>query len=72
MGEQLEFDLHPNPSLDEKEDDHPSDVLEESHLNFPYGEYNRHVVDSVSDIFEGDLSTTIYDEGKDDHCDDAP
>ena len=72
MGEQLDFALHPNPSLDKQEYDQPSDVHEESHPNFPYGECNQHVENFVSDVFEGDLSMPIYDEGKDDHQDDTP
>ena len=39
--EQLEPALHPNPSFDEKKDNQPSDVHEESHPNFPYEECNQ-------------------------------
>ena len=38
-GEQLEPPLHSNPSFYEQEDNHPSDVHEESHPIFPYEEY---------------------------------
>ena len=37
-GEKLEPALHSNPSFYEQEDNHPTDVHEVSHPNFPYEE----------------------------------
>ena len=39
-GEKLELALHSNPSFDEQEDNHPTDVHEVNHPNFPYEECN--------------------------------
>ena len=71
-GEQLEPTLHPNPSFDEQEDNHPGDVHEESHPNFPYEHCNEHVEKYVSDIFKEYFSVPICDEYKDDYLNNAP
>ena len=64
-GEQLEPALLSNPSFDEQEDNHPSDVHEESHPNFPYEECDQRVENYVSDIFKEDFSKPLYYECED-------
>ena len=60
--EQGELALHLNTSFNEQEDDHPSDVHEESHPNFPHGECNQHAKNVVSNNFKENFSLPIYDE----------
>ena len=70
--EKLEISMNSNPSFDDREDNQPSDVHEESHPNFPYEDYNKHVEVPVSNVFKEDLSMPIYDECEYSHLDDAP
>ena len=58
-GEQLEPTMPSNPSFHEQEDNHPSDVLEESNPNFPYEECNQLVEVFVSDFLKK-ISTRPY------------
>ena len=71
-GEQLEPALHFNPFFDEQEDNHHSDIHEESHPNFLYEDYNRHVENSTSDVFKEYFILPIYDACKDGYLDHAP
>ena len=65
----LEYALHSNPSLYEKEDNQPRVVQEECY-NLFYEECSQPVTNSICGGFEEDFSLPIYDEYEDGYLED--